>query len=271
MKFLGGACILWSLMTFISGSTSSFAVLFAARMLLGVFQSVNNPTSLTLLVDYFPERMRARVNGVQSSGIYIGGALSSLTVLAIRRFGWRYSFKGMGIVGLVVGIATLLFVKDPNCEKGVCNFGKDRPKIRETNLIKGFFAALTDLMKNKVTRYATLAGMANFMGGYCCMYFMPAFYQQVYPGFKLAFANLNALSLACMGFCSALLGGVISDKYSPKYPMTNAWIGIVSSLLVIPCDILAFTTTGSFWVSISFLAAKYLAGECWGSPQLSMM
>jgi sugar phosphate permease len=126
-------------------------------------------------------------------------------------------------------------------------------------------------MKNKVTRYATLAGMANFMGGYCCMYFMPAFYQQVYPGFKLAFANMNALSLASMGFCSALIGGIISDKYTKKYPMTNAYIGIFGSILVIPCDIMAFTTTGNFWLSICFLAAKYLAGECWGSPQLSMM
>jgi sugar phosphate permease len=51
-------------MTYFSGATTSFAVLFAARMMLGVLQSVNNPTSLTLLVDYFPERMRARVNGV---------------------------------------------------------------------------------------------------------------------------------------------------------------------------------------------------------------
>ena len=31
-------------------------------------------------------------------------------------------------------------------------------------------------MQNKVTRYATLAGMANFIGGYSTMYFMPAFF-----------------------------------------------------------------------------------------------
>lgn len=42
--------------------------------------------------------------------------------------------------------------------------------------MKGFVQSITDLMKNKVTRYATIAGMFNFIGGYCCMYFMPAFY-----------------------------------------------------------------------------------------------
>ena len=134
-------------------------------------------------------------------------------MLAIKKFGWRFSFKGMGIVGMLVGAAILLFVKDPCYDKSVCYFCTSKPKTEKANLFKGFFTSLTDLMKNKVTRYATLAGMANFMGGYSCMYFMPAFYQQVYPGFKLAFANMNALSLAVMGFTSALVGGIISDKY----------------------------------------------------------
>ena len=58
--------------------------------------------------------MRARVNGIRSSAFYIGGALSSLTVLAIKKFGWRFSFKSMGVFGMFVGAATILFVKDPN-------------------------------------------------------------------------------------------------------------------------------------------------------------
>ena len=87
----------------------------------------------------------------------------------------------------------------------------------------------------------------------------------------MQFANANALSLCCFGFMSAILGGIISDKYSPKHPRTMANIGIICSLLVIPCNLMAFLTTGNFWLSICFLALKYLAGEAWGSPQLSMM
>ena len=48
-------------------------------------------------------------------------------------------------------------------------------------------------------------------------------------------------------------------------------IGIIFALGVIPCNLLAFCTTNNFWVSISFLALKYLAAEAWFSPMLSMM
>ena len=50
----------------------------AMRFLLGVLQSFNNPSSLTLLADYFPLERRSTVNSVQNAGIYIGSGLSSL-------------------------------------------------------------------------------------------------------------------------------------------------------------------------------------------------
>ena len=36
VKMLGAACILWSLMSYVSGATNTFWVLFAARMMLGL-------------------------------------------------------------------------------------------------------------------------------------------------------------------------------------------------------------------------------------------
>ena len=50
-------------------------------------------------------------------------------------------------------------------------------------------------MENKTSRYTTIAGMFYYFGGYACMYYMPAFYQKVYPFFINEFAFINALSL----------------------------------------------------------------------------
>ena len=73
----------------ISGATNNFAIFFLMRFLMGVLQSANNPVSFTLLSDTFPKKMRSRVNSVQNSGIYLGGALSSFSVILIKWLGWR--------------------------------------------------------------------------------------------------------------------------------------------------------------------------------------
>ena len=75
---LGVACILWSASNLVTGTVNSFALMVAMRFLLGILQSFNNPSSLTLLADYFPLERRSTVNSIQNAGIYIGSGLSSL-------------------------------------------------------------------------------------------------------------------------------------------------------------------------------------------------
>ena len=93
----------------------------------------------------------------------------------------------------------------------------------------------------------------------------------MYPGFKGPFAKLNGLSMSTFGFMSALIGGILSDRYSKKHPRTMSNICIASAILVIPFQLMAFLTTGNFWISMSCLAIKYLIGEAWASPQISIM
>ena len=45
---------------------------------------------------------------------------------------------------------------------------------------------------------------------------------------------------------------------------------MITKLLEIPFILIAFLTTGNFWISMGFLAAKYLIGECWIAPNLTM-
>lgn len=48
-----------------------------------------------------------------NSGVGIGAALSSVSILQIASFGWRNSFAMTGAVGMIVGFAILFLVKDP--------------------------------------------------------------------------------------------------------------------------------------------------------------
>lgn len=185
---------------------------------------------------------------------------------------------------MLVGLAIVIFVKDPaaklseiakteqiNQLKTPNDEQQDSSsKKRKPNAFNQFISALVDQMRNKTTRYATLGGMFNYFSNYSVMYFMPAFFQQVYPGFKGPFAKLNGLSMSTFGFMSSLIGGIIADRYSKKYPKTMANICIASAILVIPFNLMAFLTTGNFWIAMTCLAIKYLIGEAWGSPQISI-
>lgn len=81
-KWLLFSCsILWTLMTALSALTTSFYQILAPRILFSLFMSACIPTSTSLINDYFAHEMRGRANSLFAFGVYLGGALSSLTLL----------------------------------------------------------------------------------------------------------------------------------------------------------------------------------------------
>lgn len=65
------------------------------------------------MADYFHPSYRGTATSIYSFGIYIGGALSSLTLVIIGGVGWRLTFLIIGIIGAGAGVLCLFFVKEP--------------------------------------------------------------------------------------------------------------------------------------------------------------
>ena len=82
-NLIGIVSILWSTTTLLSGAVDSFAVFAGMRVLLGVLESASNPLAYSLIRDYFPPEQRSTANSILTSSIYIGGAVSSLSILLI--------------------------------------------------------------------------------------------------------------------------------------------------------------------------------------------
>ena len=83
------------------------------RILLGVFESACNPLAYSLIRDYFPPSKRSTANSILTSSIYLGGALSSLSILLIQQTGWRGDYYLTGGAGVAAGIASLVLLKEP--------------------------------------------------------------------------------------------------------------------------------------------------------------
>lgn len=81
---------------------------------------------------------------------------------------------------------------------------------------------------------------------------------------------INAAALTCFGFSSALIGGMLSDKYEKKSYMSKSYIIMMGHFLAVPLVALA-SFTNSFWVAISCFAASIFFSGSYYAPAITMM
>jgi len=119
--------LVWSLGTIAGGYSESFATLFAARIVVGLGESVLSPAAISLISDYFPPSQRGFAVGAFLSGIAIGSGASILIgggVLHLVELGafdggplatmapWRLVLLLIGSPGLLWSLLILL-IREP--------------------------------------------------------------------------------------------------------------------------------------------------------------
>lgn len=128
-RLMAGGLALWSSMTALSGTATSFATLGAARVGVGVGEATANPVSHSLLCDYFPARNRSAVLGIYLASVHLGIAASLiLGGLMMKNWSswcsvfpgdacgltsWRAAFFLVGIPGLFLAILIALLREPP--------------------------------------------------------------------------------------------------------------------------------------------------------------
>ncbi len=120
---------LWSSMTILSGFASSFGMLAAARIGVGIGEASASPAAYSMISDHFPKERRATALSIYSSGLYIGGALSlPIGGIVLSRWntaypdpataplglvGWQAAFLAAGLPGLVLALWVLTLREPP--------------------------------------------------------------------------------------------------------------------------------------------------------------
>ena len=90
--------LVWSAATLSTGLVHGFALLLAARLLLGVGESVAYPSYNKIIAKHFQPSHRGRANGLISAGWATGPALGTLVGgLLMARVGWRLFFVVLGL------------------------------------------------------------------------------------------------------------------------------------------------------------------------------
>ena len=256
------ACIVWSLTNIFTGMTSSLFMVAILRAILGVSQAVSEPASYSIVSDQVSKQNMPMANSLLSGSLFLGGGLCALNIILINMMGWRNCLSLMGGVGLVIGVLSLLFMKEPE------RIPRETEVKDDTPIMVKFKNAFSDTLKNPVTRYCSLAAAFRNIGCFTCDYFMPLFFILAYPEYKIKFSIFYAMIQMFLGFSSTLVGGVLQNKLGPKYFVK---ISQASSLLALPLLLLSTLNFNSFYAAIGFTALRYCIAEWFWSTNITMM
>ncbi len=236
---------LWSAMTALSGLARSFVGLVIPRIFVGIGEATLTPAAISMLGDAFPPRRQGLAVGVYYAGIPLGlaTALISSSIIA-PRFGWRFSFFALGILGLVATGLLFLF-REP--ERKQLAEAKARPEIREI---------ARDLSRAIIQRPALLLAL---VGGSLLCYGSGAALLGITwlveeRGFAYADAAFRAGIVAVVaGFLGNVAGGAFGDFCEKRFRAGRLWsLVIITVALAIPA-----------WLYYSIEPGTTLWYACW--------
>lgn len=250
--------IAWTLMTGLSGMATSFALLLAARIGVGVGEAGCVPASHSMLGDYYPRELRGRAYAVHFSGVYLGmlGGMLGGGIL-VQTVGWRMGFIWLGIAGAVMALIFHFTVREP--------LRVDQPP--PATLGASVWGQLGDLRCFFMLMLAfSFVGLAGAVAAWLPSYFERAF--QMKP-------MTIGLGLGlCIGLASgigALVGGQVSVRLAKKSRSAAArYSALVSWAVLVPL-IASFHVPNPMvalgLLFLAFLVAGTLAGPVFGTVQ----
>ena len=257
------ACIaLFSAMTAVCGSVTSFVQLFLARVGVGVGEAGTAPASQSIIADLFPVRERPFAMGVLASGGNIGLLMGLLVGGWVNEwYGWRAAFWVAAVPGLFLALIIRLTVPEPRrvAPPGAPGWVADTA------------ASLVLIGKIRSFRLVALGSCLYGLSAYGIQTWMPVYYIR-YHDFSTGEAGTAiALIVGVIGGAGTIFTASLCSKLSQGDLRWSCWLPCVSMGIGLPLLTGMFLTdnTGlalALFVLPGFLSSAF-AGPTWAIIQ----
>jgi MFS family permease len=271
-----GSAAVWSAATLGTSIAATYEQVVICRIIMGLACAFTTPAAYTLIRDSVPPSRAAFANSLYGGGIYLGGALASLSILLDNSLGWRGALGSIGVYGFTcASLSVLILPADPKtlASEGLSTMSGESNETESMSVIDDAKAVLS----SPRVRWLFLASFTRFCSGLCIGVWGAPYFRSAFPDNATSYAVVNAFIVGLCGITSGILGGVLSDKAaevaSDKGIEENTGrlaVPIVGSLLAVPSWWLAVNSS-TFELSMVWLAVEYLVAECWFGSAVAVL
>jgi len=227
-RLMGWTLLSWSGLILLSATAVNYWNLVAARAVMGIGQSIDDPASTSLLADYYPPKQRARAFSWQQVALFAGSGIGlALGGWVGSTLGWRWAFAIVGMPGSLV--AFLVFrMREPRRGEADLPEGAELPpepphepipwRDLAVAMRRDLVAELRMIFGIRTMRYI-LVGVSALLFTVSGIGYWLAVYHQRYSGMGVAqAASFTALVLGVGGGIGTILGGNVADRLYARGP-----------------------------------------------------
>ncbi|MEE4152609.1 MAG: MFS transporter [Erythrobacter sp.] len=214
-----GGLVCWSGATFMSGFATAFAILFMARMLVGIGEATLSPAGFSMISDSFPKaRLPAALGVFTGSGfigsglaLVIGGALYARLEAAgpmTNAFGtfqpWQLTFFGVAVLSVPLFLLLLVIREPARQPDGVAMATAPNPPALE---ILGFLARHARVFFPLFFGFSCFAAAQFGIGAWA-----PSFFIRVHGWTQLEVGNALGPVVMVTGPLGVIGGGFLAER-----------------------------------------------------------
>jgi predicted MFS family arabinose efflux permease len=234
-RLLACMVFLWSSATAVCGLTHNYLALLMGRMAVGAAESGGAPTSLSLMSDYFPPRLRSTAVGFYYLGNAVGGLMIFLVGSRVAaQYGWRAALLVAAVPGITLAVVALTTLREPARGGTETRPGRasDEPPV-------GLIAAYRQIGSNRALLYLFGAAPLTSAAASAAGSWLPPFFMRNH-GMDIGSAGLVlAIAGGAFGALGSTLGGAIADRVARKDATRRTGFGACVMLLAIPALLVA--------------------------------
>jgi predicted MFS family arabinose efflux permease len=255
-NIIAASLAVWSGMTAVCALVASFPQLMLARVGVAVGEAGVGPAAHSMIADLFPDGKRSTALAVFSTGVPIGILVGLISGGWLNQaFNWRTAFVAVGLPGLVLALAVMLSVREP-----------ERTTPLADSATRSLVASLKSLWRIRAFKYLTLAAAIHAFTAYGALQWNPAFLMRAFHlTTKQAGLSLGLMS-GLTGIVGTLGGGWLGDRLGRGDARWYARLPAVMIALGLPFYVAAYLWAPSASVVLGLLVIPNLFGNSFTGP-----
>ncbi|WP_095146487.1 MULTISPECIES: MFS transporter [unclassified Pseudomonas] len=223
VKSLALMAMLWSLATLGCALAENYQQMFIARFMVGVGEAAYGSVGIAVVISVFPKHMRATLASAFMAGGMFGAVLGmALGGVIAAKLGWRWSFAGMALFGLLLALLYPVIVKEARIAPRRAMAAANKAAAAVKRPLRTLYCS-----RSVVSAYIG-SGLQLFVGATVVVW-MPSYLNRYYDMGTDKAGALAALIVLCSG-AGMILCGILSDRLSQQSPERKVTLAIAYCL-----------------------------------------